>query len=184
MNELAEIKDDTPRSAFWDNPLAKGLLVGRKNRGVVWMPSAYEEGKKYPFRPLQIRFLHAFATGEPISSICNKLQITEDEAIRIMRRKKSRDYLAELETMDAELIARSAKQRVAYEMLEVWDGKKEKNREQMEAGKEWWARVWPRPEKVNASGSEKLEININLTQVEEALRRQETIEAELVGDGE
>lgn len=166
------------KSKMWNNPQAKGLLVGRKTHGVVWMPSVYEE-KRYPFRPIQIRFLHAYSSGTPISDICAQLEITPEFAEKLLKKKKCKEYLAELQTMDAELIARSSKQRVAHEILDVWDGKTQKSREQMEAGKAWWNRVWPQENKSSGSG-EKLQININLGKVEEAFKRQAAMEAEVI----
>lgn len=177
---MAEPIDYPKRSPLWNNPMAKGLFVGKGRRGVVWMPSVYDEKKRYPFRPLQIRFLHAFASGETLDDICQKLQMTPDEAMKLLRRSKCKEYLAELESMDAEVIARTAKERVAREMLDVWDGKKKKDREQMEAGKELWARVWPKPNREGASAGDKLEININIGKIEEAFERQSALEAEIL----
>lgn len=168
------------KSVMWNNPQAKGLMTGSGRFGVVWMPSVYKEGKRYPFRPLQIRFLHAFASGTPMDDICAQLEISPEYAERLLRQKKCQEYLSELETMDAELIARGSKERVAHEILDVWDGKTKKSREQMEAGKAWWNRVWPAENKT--SSSEKFQININLGKVEEAFKRQQAMEADILSE--
>jgi len=164
------------------NPMVQGILVGRGRRGVVYMPSAFDEKKRYPFRPIQIRLLHAIASGESFEEACQKLELAPRDAIRILKRPRCRAYLAELESMDAEVVARSAKSRVAKEILDVWDGKVEKDREQMEAGKEFWARVWPKPGIGQGSGHDKIEINISVTKIQEAFRRQDALDAEIIED--
>lgn len=161
------------------NPLAQGVLVGKGRRGVVWMPSIHDEKKRYPFRPIQIRLLHAIASGEPFEEACQKLELSQQDAMRILKRPRCRAYLAELETMDAEVIARSAKGRIAREILDVWDGKTKKDREQMEAGKELWSRVWPKPGIGQGSGHDKIEININVAKIQEAFKRQDALDLEI-----
>lgn len=144
------------------------------------MPSAYDAKKRYPFRPIQLRFLHGLASGAPVEEICQKLEITVEYAVRLLKQKKCQEYLAELDTMEAGAVARLSANRLATELVEVWDGKKVKNREQMEAWKELAARGWPKPDKTAGGTGEKLEININLNKVQEAFTRQDAIEAEVI----
>lgn len=167
-------------SQSYSNPLARGLKVGRGERGIVYMPSAHDPKKLYRFRPIQIRLLHALSGGDSFEDVCRKLELTEARAIKLLNMKKCRRYLAELDSMDAEVAARGAQARVAREILDVWDGKVPKTREQMEAGKEWWARVWPRPDRQGGGSGDKIEININLGKVQEAFDRQQAIQAEIV----
>lgn len=171
------------RSEMWNNPMAKGLLVGKGRRGVVWMPSIRDEKKRYPFRPMQIRFLHAYSTGEDLQTICEKLEMSVEEAMKLLKRSKCREYLGELESMDAEVLARTSKDRIAHELLDVWDGKTKKDRQQIEAGKELWARLWPRPEK-NSSHGDNFQININVGKIAEAFERQQAIEADNILESE
>lgn len=174
-------KELQPYSSLYRNPLAQGRLIGVK-RGVVWMPSIKREGHLYPFKPKEIRFLHAYASGASIPEICAKLNLTEDQVKKLLKRKRSQDYLSELDEMDAEVLARTAKSRVAKEILDVWDGKTSKNKGQLEAAKELWSRVWPKPISNSQSNSDKLEVNINIGKLQEAVKRQETIEAQIVTD--
>lgn len=177
-------KELQPYSPLYRNPLAQGKLVGGRRRGVVWMPSAKQEGRLYPFKPKEIRFLHAYASGASLSDILTKLNISEDEASRLLKRKRCQDYLSELDEMDAEMLARTAKGRIAKDILDVWDGKSKKSKEQLETAKELWSRIWPKPTGTVHSGSEKLEVNINIGKLEEAVKRQETIEAQIVKNDE
>src|SRR3990167_10444409 len=112
-------KDLAPYSPMYNNPMSRGRLV----RGVVWMPSSKDEKKIYPFKPKEIRFLHALASGVPINEICQKLELTESKMINFLKRKRTKEYLGELDEMDAEMLARTAKSRIAKEILDVWDGK-------------------------------------------------------------
>lgn len=170
----------TARSPLWNNPMAEGLMIGRGKRGVVWMPSIFNEKKKYPFRPIQIRLLHAIAAGDPFDEICTKLELTHDQAMNLLRKPKCKAYLAELESMEAGNLALNAKERILHEFREVWAGKSKKDREQMEAGKELLARFAPRPERSSGSGGDGLNITINIGKIDEAFKRQDAIDAEVV----
>lgn len=175
-----EEKDFAARSPLFKTPLTTGLYLKSRTRAVVWMPSIKDEKKRYPFRPNQIRFLHAFASGVPVDEICAKLEMSQDEAFNILKRKRCREYLQELDEMDAEMLARTAKGRIAKEILEVWDGKSKKSREQLEAAKELWSRIWPKPEARSGSSSDKVEINISVGPIEQAKARKAVIDAEIV----
>lgn len=169
------------QSSLWSTPLTKGLQVGRGNRGVVWMPSSKDEKKRYPFRPKEIRFLHAYISGVPIEDICNKLQLTPLQADKLLKRKRTKQYLSELDEMDAVVLTRGAKNKIAQELIDVWDGKTVKTKQQLEAGKEFWSRVWPKPsDGVKQNSESKFEVKINIGKIEEAVKRQEIIEAEIV----
>lgn len=162
---------------MWSTPLTKGKLI----RGVVWMPSTKSDKIRYPFRPKEIRFLHAYVNNVPIDEICSLLNIKPEDAQKLLLRKKTKDYLQELSEMDAEVLTRSARTKIAKELLDVWDGKVLKSKQQLEAGKEFWSRVWPKPADGVKGGSEgKLEVHINVTALQEAVKRQEILEGEIV----
>lgn len=178
MNE-AELK---PNAALLSNPLAKGLMVGKGRRGVVFMPSAFNKKKRYRFRPIQIRFLHGFANGESFETLCKKLEITPEYAFKMLDRKKCKDYLAELDSMEADNLAVTSRERLVHEFHDVWEGKVKKDREQMEAGKELLARFAPRPEKAAGNHVDNMNIVINVNKIDEAFKRQEIMAAEIVAE--
>jgi len=179
--------DDRPefktQSSLWSNPLVKGIQISRGTKGVVWMPSSKVENKRYPFRPKEIRFLHAYISGVPLEDICTTLQFNPKDAAELLKRKRTREYLSELDEMDAEVLARGARNKIAKELIDVWDGKVSKTKQQLEAGKEFWARVWPKPsDGVKAGGDSKLEVRINIGKMEEAVRREQIMEAEIINE--
>lgn len=180
MNEPVKYK---ARSPMWTNPMATGLFTGRGKRGVVYMPSIFDNKKIYPFRPIQIRLLHAIAAGDHFEDICTKLELTTEEALDLLRKPKCKEYLSELESMEAGSLALNARERIIHEFRQVWMGEVKKDREQMEAGKELLARFAPRPERSVGSGGEGLQININIGKIEEAFKRQDAMEAQNIEEG-
>jgi len=179
--ELHDRPEFKAHSPLWSTPLTKGLQISRGTHGVVWMPSSKVENKRYPFRPKEIRFLHAYISGVPLEDICSTLNFSQKDAQSLLKRKRTKEYLMELDEMDAQVLARGSKNKIAQELIDVWDGKTVKTKAQLEAGKEFWSRVWPKPsDGVKAGPDSKFEIKINIGKIEEAAKRQNVMEAEIV----
>lgn len=131
------------------------------------------------FKPFELRYLDALHRGEDGEKAIRDSGISEQNAIRLLKGSKARDYLGQL--LRQKLAAEAWTQdKWISEGTNVWEGnKKEVTREQMEAWKEIGARVCPKPER-SRDNSERPNIVININAAESALKRQEVIEGQII----
>lgn len=177
-----------------DTPLSKSVSINVKTVNPhpnkmgqmdhemdVYIPKSFPEPGEDPlwmFKPYEIRYLDALHRGDDPEKAIQDSGITQKHLTWLLRRKKARDYLGQLlrQKMAAEAWTQD---KWISEGTQVWEGKKDASREQMEAWKELGARVCPKPER-SRDGSEKVVININVGKVEAALERQKIIEVKAI----
>ena len=150
----------------------------------IFIPKSFIEPEDtnpmWVFKPIELRYLDALHRGEEPEKAIRDLGISERKAKWLLKGKKARDYMGQL--LRQRLAAESwTPDKWISEGTQVWEGKKEATREMMEAWKELGARVAPKPER-SSQGNERIVININLGAAQEALKRQEIIEAEVLGN--
>lgn len=160
----------------------------QKTEPDVFIPKSFPEvdgeGKEvdplWVFKPSEIRYLDALHRGEDPEKAIKDSGLEQSHITWLLRRKKARDYLGQLLRQKIAVQA-WGQDKWMNEGIKVWEGKKpDVSREQMEAWKELGARICPRPEK-SREGSERPQIVINLGLAESAIKRQEIIEAEILG---
>ena len=134
-------------------------------------------GKSFQFTMREIRFLDALRTGRSLEDAMKQVGINLDDAYEILNKNKTKQYLGELayERIQAE---RFTSEKWINEGLRVWKGEKTVDRQQMTAWQELGSRVSPRSG--DGHGQEKVIININMDALNEAKRRVETVEAQVV----
>lgn len=169
-----------------DTPLSQTVKV-EFSRGFgpeIYVPKAFQEKNDtthpmWIFKPYEIRYLDALHRGEDMAKAMAKAGITEKQAKALLTRTKTREYMSQLlrQKMAAEGLTQDW---FLSELRSVWDGTKIITRQQMEAIKEIGARVAPRPEK-SSSDSTRPVININVDMAQNAIKRQQVIEGQLIG---
>lgn len=148
------------------------------DKGSVFFPLAFEN-KIIPFRPWEIRFLDAYSRGMDPVKVCMDMGLEQGKAERLLMRPRARAYLADVARQYA---AREGwtPERWFSEGTKVWNGEKEVSREQLDVWKEMGGRVAPRVEK--GSDTSKPIININIGAMNDALKRQDIIDAQVQRD--
>ena len=132
--------------------MVKKMDIGCR-RGIVHddevaLPSIFKKGKLYNFKVKELQLFHALMeNGGDLGAACQYLECDISKAQAVLRKKEVRKFLEEI----AEEYA--IKQGItapwcAKELFDVWTGKKEVSKVQMEAMKELMARTWPKVERI------------------------------------
>lgn len=159
------------------------VKISRYHSPIVFIPKAFPEEndreKLFKFRGSEIKYLDAIHRGNTHEKSCQIAGLTLKEGNRILTRKKAKEYLCDLYRQKA-VVEGLTQEWFMSELAKVWRGDKVlQSREQMDAMKEIGARIAPKPEKNNGINSNQ-QIIINIGRIEEALKRQEIVEAQVI----
>lgn len=159
-----------------DTQLSKTCVVYGGVNKTVHVPSVFERGKGWRFRPWEIRFLDCLNRGMDIEEAEKAVQVEAGRSLRLLSSRKAKQYLSE---RFREHIATSGLTQDWWfsEGKRVWDGVEMKTREQIKV----WEVIGKKivPEVKAPSRDEKSEmptINININAIQEAERRMKEVE--------
>lgn len=153
----------------------RGLVVGN----TVYDPLLFAP-KQVKFTAQQYVFLRNYRLGVPLEDAAEKAGLTKDQAEQFLARPKTVEWLED----------RAIKDHIKNEWAEPgkwWkegddalQGRKEFTKIKLEIWKAFGERIAPVKRERDVQQVPKIEINIDPTAVQEAFRRQNAIEAEIV----
>lgn len=173
-----------------DTELTKQTTVSirRRHQPDIYVPRAFtvvdDKGAPRPpifrFKAYEIRYLDGIHRGMSHEKAAAAAGLDDARARRVLGRSKAKEYLADL-TRQKMAVEGLSQDWFLNELRKVWYGEKVMvSREQMDAIKEIGARICPKPEKAGAGGSGAPVIQITINKIESALKRQESIEAQVI----
>lgn len=146
---------------------------GKVAVGGFFTPQVFE------FRPNELRFLREFGPDVSVEDAAKKAGVPVEFAHRMLRRKAVKEFLAD-KFQQVAIQQGWTVERWMAEGDKVWRGQKVVSREQLDVWKEFGARILPKAQKAVGDGSDRPQITININAVDEAFRRQQAIDAEVV----
>jgi len=151
----------------------------KANFGQVNVGLFFEE-KVLVFKPNEMRLLREMSPYTSVEDAAKKAKLTPEFAYRFLKSKKAREFMRDKFQQIAVQEGWTV-ERIFAEADAVWRGKKIITREQMDMYKEIAARVVPKQRSGGSeSGAEKPQITINIGAVDEAYRRNQAIEADIL----
>lgn len=152
----------------------RGLVIGNR----VYDPLLFSR-RVVRFSAKQYRFLQAYRLGTPLHEAAEKANLTIEQVDRFLKRESTRAWLrdrAEKDHIKSEWEEPGKWWALGNEVLE---GKKQFSKAQIVVFQEFGNRVCPKAG-VGSDSAPKIQINIDPSAVQEAFRRQQSIEAEIV----
>lgn len=129
---------------------------------------------------IDLEFLLKFDPRYPISEQAEKCNLSFEYVLQILKRGASKKLLADRFQMIADMMVMQDPAKWWSTAKDFVDGKSPVTREQVASWKEVGERVAPR--KREDTKEKAPTININLNSVQDALKRQQTLDAEIVED--
>lgn len=160
-----------------ESPLRRSV-TSRTN--ITYVPFLYTKNKFIPLRAKHRILLDNYRPGISLAEAAAKANMTEEQAKFFFKRPIVREYLHDLEKDIAIQQGWHAPGKWWSEGHKVWSGEKEVSKAQLVVWQEFGDRVVPKQSRSADSGPAKIEINIDPGAVQEAFRRQNAIEAEIV----
>ena len=162
--------------AFGNTDSSKALIVGNS----VYDPLLFDR-QLLRFSRRQYLFLNTYRLGIPIAEAATKAEMTVEQADRFLKRPQTRAWLADRAKKDY-IRQEWNESNKWWEMgHEVLEGKRHLSKDQQVVYLEFGKRVCP---EVKAPPQESkgptIQINIDPASVQEAFRRQASIEAEIL----
>lgn len=173
MNENREQAQELATS----EDAVRGLVVGNR----VYDPLLFSTGI-VEFTAKQYIFLKHFRLGIPLDEAAARASMTPEQANRFLDKPATRTWLQDRALKDY-IKEEWAEPGKWWQQGDEWlkaPKEQKPNKNDVEIWKEFGRRVCPISE--NQSGGAKIEINIDPMAVQEAFRRQQVIEAQIVND--
>lgn len=168
-----------PEGLLAHNRFATKAQGVRRSMGRVTVGGFFTE-RLFSFAPNEMRFLREYGPDVSIEDAAKKAGVEPELAKKMLKRKAVREFLQD-KFQQVAIQNGWTVERWFSEGDKVWRGIKAVTREQLDIWKEFGARILPKAKAGGESGSaEKPSITININAVDEAFRRQEAIEAEIV----
>lgn len=138
------------------------------------------EPKVFSFRPNEMRFLKEYGPYTTIEDAAKKAGVPVEFATRFLKTKRVREFLQD-KFQQIAIHEGWTVERWFAEGDKVWRGQKTVSREQLDIWKEFGARILPKAKGASVGdGPEKPQITINIGAVDEAFRRNQAIQAEIL----
>lgn len=155
-----------------------GLVVGRK----VYSPHTFDS--RIPdFTAQQYVFLRHYRLGVPLEEAATQAGLTPEAADAFLSRPKVVAWLQDRAIKDYIKNEWAEPGKWWKEGDDVLKGHKEFTKIKLEIWKEFGQRVAPLKREVHQPSAPKIEINIDPSAVQDAFRRQNAIEADIVKEG-
>lgn len=161
----------------------RGLVVGN----TVFQHLTFKP-KFIPFSARQYLFLKHYSENlnleegdaKAFEVACQESGMSPETATRFLEKETTQEWLADMAEREFIKTRWTVPGKVALEYDAIYEGRKQKDKIQLHALDRIAERVWPLQSRSAATPQPKIEININPAAVEEAMRRQKTIEGEIV----
>jgi hypothetical protein len=170
IDEAAEL------AAFFKRQQTEKKAFGKINIGLFFEP------KVVSFTPKELRFLKEFGPHTTVDEAAKKAGVPVAVGNRILKSQKAREFLQDRFQQIAVQEGWTVERWFA-EGDKVFRGLRVLTREQLDIWKEFGSRILPKRSSGAAEGGEKPQITINIGAVDEAFRRQQAIQAEVVDLG-
>lgn len=158
---------------------------GLRVREDVFLPLVFHKGKHIVFKRKHLLLLDAWKPGVPLARAAEAAGMTQEQAMRFLRRKDVRLWLHDL-AKEAAIKNDWDRPEKWYAMADDWlSGRKSYDSEgrDIEIWKELGARAVPKPSRnAPAAGPTQIEININPGAVDRALQRQQSIDTKIADE--
>ncbi len=139
------------------------------------------DAKIFTFRPNELRFLKEYGPETSIEDAAKKAGLSVQFAEKMLRRKSVQEFLQD-KFQQIAIQNGWTVERWFAEGDKVWQGKRFVTREQLDIWKEFGARILPKARSAGGgdANQDKPQITINIGAVDEAFKRQQSIQAELL----
>jgi len=136
--------------------------------------------KIFTFKPNELRFLKEYGPDTSVEDAAKKAGVPVSFADAMLRKKMVREFLQD-KFQQIAIQNGWTVERWFAEGDKVWRGQKLVTREQLDIWKEFGARILPKARTAGGQdGQEKPQITINIGAVDEAFKRQQAIQAEIL----
>ncbi len=186
LNDLTETSVSTDvilekHGPIEQNPLRRSV---RATGNITYVPFLYSRDRFIPLRAKHRLLLDAYRPGISLEQAANSAGMTYEAAKSFFRKPIVREWLHDLEKDVSIQNGWAQPGKWWAEGNKVWDGKKVLNKAQLVVWQEFGDRVVPKVSRNASEGSPKIEINIDPGAVQEAFRRQNSIEADIVKESQ